>query len=196
MIFSPPPLVWWGSHISQSTAFIITEYEKQPFWTKRAGLVVTLWTFNWICSVSILVCTRYHDWDFWSFSSVLPSKCRDSILIKSWLLLSRAFSVLYSWALQFDPVWYRYSNFTGIVTDFGLDNWGVGVQVLIGDRTVSVCIIQTGSGAHPASYPIGAWGSFHGVQQSDREADYSPHLQLVFRSRKRGPIQPLLYTPS
>jgi hypothetical protein len=34
--------------------------------------------------------------------------------------------------------------------------------------------IQNGSGAHPASYPMGTSGSFHGVKQPEREADHSP----------------------
>jgi len=34
--------------------------------------------------------------------------------------------------------------------------------------------VQTGSGAHPASYLVGTRGSFPGVKRSEREADYSP----------------------
>jgi hypothetical protein len=33
--------------------------------------------------------------------------------------------------------------------------------------------VQTGSGAHPASYPIGTGDSFPGVKRPGREADYS-----------------------
>jgi hypothetical protein len=36
--------------------------------------------------------------------------------------------------------------------------------------------IQTGFGAHPASYPIGIRGTFRGIKQPKREAD-----QLVLR---------------
>jgi hypothetical protein len=34
--------------------------------------------------------------------------------------------------------------------------------------------VQNGSGAHPASYPMGTRGSFPGVKRPGREADYSP----------------------
>jgi hypothetical protein len=34
--------------------------------------------------------------------------------------------------------------------------------------------IQTGSGAHPASYPTGSGSSFPGVKQPGREADHPP----------------------
>jgi hypothetical protein len=34
--------------------------------------------------------------------------------------------------------------------------------------------VQNGSGAHPASYPIGTRGCFPGVKLPGREADHSP----------------------
>jgi hypothetical protein len=34
-------------------------------------------------------------------------------------------------------------------------------------------VVQTGSGAHPASYPMGTDGSFPGIKWSGLEADYS-----------------------
>jgi hypothetical protein len=34
--------------------------------------------------------------------------------------------------------------------------------------------VQHGSGAHPASYPMGTRGSFPGVKRQGREADHSP----------------------
>jgi hypothetical protein len=34
--------------------------------------------------------------------------------------------------------------------------------------------VQTGSGPHPASYPMGTRGSFPGVKRPGREADHSP----------------------
>jgi hypothetical protein len=36
-------------------------------------------------------------------------------------------------------------------------------------------IVQTGSGVHPTSYPMGTGGAISpGVKQSEREADHSP----------------------
>jgi hypothetical protein len=34
--------------------------------------------------------------------------------------------------------------------------------------------VETGPGGHPASYPMGTRGSFHGVKQPGHEADHSP----------------------
>jgi hypothetical protein len=34
--------------------------------------------------------------------------------------------------------------------------------------------VQNGSGAHPASYPMGTRGSFLGLKRPRREADHSP----------------------
>jgi hypothetical protein len=45
-------------------------------------------------------------------------------------------------------------------------------------------VIQTGSGAHPASYPMGTGTSFPGGKAD--EGWSWPHLQLVPRSRKCG----------
>jgi hypothetical protein len=45
----------------------------------------------------------------------------------------------------------------GIATGYGLDGRGVGVRVPVGSR---IFVVQTGSGAQPASYPIGTGCSF------------------------------------
>jgi hypothetical protein len=50
-----------------------------------------------------------------------------------------------------------------------------GVRVLAGAGNFSLHHPnQTGSGAHPASYPMGTRGSFPGVKRPRREADHSP----------------------
>jgi hypothetical protein len=48
----------------------------------------------------------------------------------------------------------------GIATSYGLDDRG-SIPGGAGNFCLR-CRIQTGSGAHPASYPMGAWGSFPG----------------------------------
>jgi hypothetical protein len=50
----------------------------------------------------------------------------------------------------------------GIATGYGLGDRGVGVRVLVRSRISLLHVVQTGSGAHPASYPMGAGGSFLG----------------------------------
>jgi hypothetical protein len=50
----------------------------------------------------------------------------------------------------------------GINTGYGLYDRGVGVRVPVGSEFSLIHIVQTGSGAHPASYPMGTGGSFPG----------------------------------
>jgi hypothetical protein len=52
-------------------------------------------------------------------------------------------------------------------------NFRVWFQGGAGNFSLHHCI-QNGSGAHPASYPMGTRGSFHGVKRPVREADHSP----------------------
>jgi hypothetical protein len=61
----------------------------------------------------------------------------------------------------------------GIVTGYGLDNRGVGVQVPVGSRIFSSPCRPDRSGVHPTSYPMGTGGSFPGVKRPGREADHS-----------------------
>jgi hypothetical protein len=57
----------------------------------------------------------------------------------------------------------------GIATDYGLDDRGVGVRVSVGLEFFLLHVVQTGSGVHPTSYPMGT-----GVKGRGREADHSP----------------------
>jgi hypothetical protein len=63
-----------------------------------------------------------------------------------------------------------------IVSDYGLYDREIEVRSPTGeeDFSSSPCI-QTGSGAHPASYPMGTGGSFPGCKaRPGRDADHSP----------------------
>jgi hypothetical protein len=62
----------------------------------------------------------------------------------------------------------------GIATGYGLDDQGVGVRVPTGTRISLLHVVQTGSGVHPTSYPMGTGNPFPGVKRPGREADYSP----------------------
>jgi hypothetical protein len=55
-------------------------------------------------------------------------------------------------------------------------------------------VVQTGSGTHPASYPMSTGGSFLGDKWQGREADLSPPTSAEVK--KNGPIHPLPHTPS
>jgi hypothetical protein len=51
----------------------------------------------------------------------------------------------------------------GIVTGYGLDDQMIGIRFPARAGSFSLRHrIQTGSGAHPASYPVGTGGSFPG----------------------------------
>jgi hypothetical protein len=65
-----------------------------------------------------------------------------------------------------------------IVCDYGLDDRAIGVQSPAGakDFSSNICV-QIGSGAHPASCPMGTGGPFLGGKaRPERDADHSPHL--------------------
>jgi hypothetical protein len=50
-----------------------------------------------------------------------------------------------------------------IALGYGLDDWGSRVQFPVGTGNFSVHHhVHSGSGAHPASYPVGTRGSFPG----------------------------------
>jgi hypothetical protein len=61
------------------------------------------------------------------------------------------------------------------VSDYGLDDRAIEVRSPTGADFSSSPCIQTGSGAHSASYPIGTGGSFPGGKaRPRRDADHSP----------------------
>jgi hypothetical protein len=65
---------------------------------------------------------------------------------------------------------------SSIVSDYGLDDRASGVRFPAGakDFSSSLCV-QTGSGAHPASSPMGTGGLFPGGKaRPGRDADHSP----------------------
>jgi hypothetical protein len=57
----------------------------------------------------------------------------------------------------------------GIATGYWLDSRGVGVRVPVEQEFSLLHVAQTGSEAHPASYPMDTGGSF-----PRHEADHSP----------------------
>jgi hypothetical protein len=67
----------------------------------------------------------------------------------------------------------RYSS-VGIAIEYGPDDRRVGFRVPVGWRTFLLHVVQTGSGAYPASYPVGSTGSFPGGKTAGGEADHSP----------------------
>jgi hypothetical protein len=63
----------------------------------------------------------------------------------------------------------------GIAIGYGLEDRMIGVQFPAGAGNFSLRHrVQTGSGAHPASYSMGIGGSFLEVKRPRREANHSP----------------------
>jgi hypothetical protein len=62
------------------------------------------------------------------------------------------------------------------VSDYGLDNWAIGVRSPAGAKDFSsILCVQTGFEAHPASCPMGTGGPFPGGKaRPGRDADHSP----------------------
>jgi hypothetical protein len=62
------------------------------------------------------------------------------------------------------------------VSDYGLDDRAIGVRFQAGANDISSLLcVQTSSGAHPASCPIGTEGPFPGVKpRPGRDADHLP----------------------
>jgi hypothetical protein len=74
----------------------------------------------------------------------------------------------------------------GIATGYGLDDQGVGVQVLVGSRIFSTSSRpDLGSTQPPIQWVLGAFPQ----GWSGRIVKLTTHLQLVLRSRKCGFIQ-------
>jgi hypothetical protein len=84
-------------------------------------------------------------------------------------------------------------NSVGVAIGYGLDDQGAGVRVPVGSRISLLHVVQTGSGAHPASCPMGTGGSF---SRGKAAGAWSWPLQLVPMLRKCGSIHPLPHTPS
>jgi hypothetical protein len=62
------------------------------------------------------------------------------------------------------------------VSDYGLDDRAIGVRSPAGAKDFSYSLlVQTGSGAHPASCTMGTGGPFPGAKaRPGRDADHSP----------------------
>jgi hypothetical protein len=63
-----------------------------------------------------------------------------------------------------------------IVSDYGMDDRAIGVRSPEGVKDFfSILCVQTGSGAHPASCPMGTGGPFPGGKaRPGRDIDHSP----------------------
>jgi hypothetical protein len=54
-------------------------------------------------------------------------------------------------------------------------------------------VVQTGSGAHPASYPVGTGGASPGVKRPGSEADHSPPSSAGVKNGGAIPHSPIRF---
>jgi hypothetical protein len=66
------------------------------------------------------------------------------------------------WKVNNEFQWEYRDIAVGIATGYGLDARGMGAQVPVEARFFFHYVVQTGSGTHPASYPMGTGSSFPG----------------------------------
>jgi hypothetical protein len=75
----------------------------------------------------------------------------------------------------------KLNSSVSIVSDYGLDDWAIGVRTPAGAKDFS-SNLQTGSEAHPTSCTMGTGGPFPGEKRS-RVVTLTTHSHLVPRSR-------------
>jgi hypothetical protein len=68
--------------------------------------------------------------------------------------------------------WMRRHNAAGIETGYGLQRQRSRSSSPRGEYFSPLHVVQTGSGAHSAFYPMGTGGSFSGQMRQKREADH------------------------
>jgi hypothetical protein len=91
---------------------------------------------------------------------------------------------------------YSRDSSVGIALGYKMDDWGSSVRFPAGAGNLSLHYrVQNGSGAHPASYPMGTRGSFPGCKAGGTWS--WPLTSTLCRGhRMRGSIPPLPNTPS
>jgi hypothetical protein len=86
----------------------------------------------------------------------------------------------------YQKYWRRWSHDSsvGVALGYRVDDRGSRVRFPAGARNFSLhYCVQNGSGAHPASYPMGTRGSFPGVKRPGQEADHSPPSSAEVKER-------------
>jgi hypothetical protein len=70
----------------------------------------------------------------------------------------------------------------GIATGYELDDRRSEFESRYGQEFSLLHVVQTGSGAHPASYPMGTGGSFHGGKASDEIKKKWIYIVLILQA--------------
>jgi hypothetical protein len=125
-----------------------------------------------------------------SWFSSLPPR---GYLLVSWNRTSASLHVLsISSFINHLTIWYCRSRDSSVGIETG---WTAGVRFPAEKREFSLLHgVQTGSGAHPATYPTGAWSSIPGGKRPGPEADRSP--PSIAQVKNGGAIPPLPHMSS
>jgi hypothetical protein len=111
----------------------------------------------------------FHYWNHHSFSIAKLNYKRSATKIQHiQITISKT-----EWVYELRFFYVERGSSVSIVYDYGLDDRG---SIPVGGRGFSSTpCAQTGSGAHPASYPVGTGGPFPGGKaRPGRDADHSP----------------------
>jgi hypothetical protein len=100
--------------------------------------------------------------------------------------------------LELSEYWDTSRKFTTSVQESGIaqsvqlraTGWAAEISFSVGERYFSLHSIQTSSGTHPASYPVGTGNSLSGVKQPSREAELSPPSSVNVKNGKAVFPQP------
>jgi hypothetical protein len=92
--------------------------------------------------------------------------------------LTTLFSVTQAFSVQWkaDMWMMNRGSSVSVVSEYGLDDWAIGVWCPTQAKDFSSILrVQSGSAAHPASYPMGTWSPFPmGKARPGRDIDHSP----------------------
>jgi hypothetical protein len=115
------------------------------------------------------------------------AECWPSLTSPDWVGCSQICQLKFINVATFRPKLYNFMYIRvssgSIVSDYGLDDRAIGVRSPAGAKDFSsILCVQTGFGAHPASYPMGTGILSSGVKRG-RGVILTTHPHLVPRSR-------------
>jgi hypothetical protein len=160
---------WWGWP-GRSATRIVSTPKYHDVKTTRLHVVLSkprfLWTSRWWSSPRAQI----------SFKVLLaPPSQRSKKSNHSLLLVFILSSFLRSFPSLSSALFSFLFSFARLALGYGLDDRGSRVLFAAGAGNFSLHHrVQNGSGAHPASYPMGTVFFFLGVKRPGREADHLP----------------------
>jgi hypothetical protein len=112
----------------------------------------------WSSGMDAIYCCRHIYWVVYNLdtNASIPS-------MHLWHFHQKLVNKMHIGTLHINKSFKSRDSVVGIATGYGLDDQGIGVRVPVGARIFSSPRRPDGSGAHPASYPVGTWGKAAGA---------------------------------